>query len=296
MAGMAFDAALQRQRASGAMCAIFALSLIPLCAPAPTHAVQQSAAKRSAPNQSAKPTSPLLAEAEALLREGRITDAKSKIQQELQRNPASAEAYDLLGVACVNEKDYPGALEAFQHALELEPSSARTRNSIANVYVAQGKLDLAEQQLRDVLRLAPTNRDANYNLGLVLLARGSPAQAILHFRRVRPANLETRVNLTRAYLQAGRTAQRLKSATALSNENKDDAPAHFTLCFLLASEKQYRASQPVIGQAKALQPNTIQSLYNLGQTYLRPNEYRKPEFALNRALNLNPDSHAPLYL
>src|SRR6266404_7314562 len=114
MAGMAFDAALQRQRARPAMPAILlALSLIPFCAPA--HAVQQSAAKRSAPKQSAKPTSPLLAEAEALLREGRITDAKSKIQQELQRNPASAEAYDLLGVACVNEKDYPGALEAFQH-------------------------------------------------------------------------------------------------------------------------------------------------------------------------------------
>src|SRR5260370_33617004 len=160
MAGMAFDAALQRQAGSGAICAIFPPSLLPLCAPPPPPAVQQSAAKRSAPKQSAKPTSPLLAEAEALLREGRITDAKSKIQQELQRNPASAEAYDLLGVACVNEKDYPGALEAFQHALELEPSSASTRNSIANVYVAQGKLDLAEQQLRDVLRLAPTNRDA----------------------------------------------------------------------------------------------------------------------------------------
>src|SRR5260370_19959819 len=136
------------------------LCMTPLCDVAATHAVQHVAAKLSAPNQSAKPMSPLLAEAEALLREGRITDAKSKIQQELQRNPASAEAYDLLGVACVNEKDYPGALEAFQHALELEPNSASTRNSIANVYVAQGKLDLAEQQLRDVLRLAPANRDA----------------------------------------------------------------------------------------------------------------------------------------
>src|SRR5260370_19526630 len=234
---MEFDAELQRQRASGAMCAIFALSLIPLCAPAPTPAVQQSAAKRSAPNQSAKTMSPLLAEAEALLREGRIADAKSKIQQELQRNPASAEAYDLLAVACVNEKDYPGALEAFQHALELEPSSASTRNSIAHVYVAQGKLDLAEQQLRDVLRLAPTNRDANYNLGLVLLTRVSPAQAILHFRRVRPATLQTRVNLTQAYLQASSTTAVTQSSTPLSNANKDDVQVHFTLGVLLASEK-----------------------------------------------------------
>ena len=294
MAGMAFDAALQRKRATGAMCAVFALSLIPFCAPA--RAAQQPAPQQSAPKQSAKSTSPLLAEAKALLREGRISDAKSKIQEELQRNPASAEAYDLLGVACVNEKDYPGALEAFQHALKLEPNSARTRNRIANVYVAQGKLDLAEQELRDILRLAPTNRDANYNLGLVLLARGSPAKAVLYFQSVRPANLETRFNLTRAYLQSGRTAEGLKSATALSNENKDDVQLHFTLGVLLASEKQYHAAQLELEKANALQPETFEILFNLGQSYLRAGEYTKAELALNRALKLKPDSPDTLYL
>src|SRR6201998_477643 len=198
---MAFDAASQRKRAGGAICAILALSLIPICAPA--GAAQRPAPHRGAPTQPAKLT-PLLAEAEALLREGRIADAKSKIQQELQQNPASAEAYDLLGAACAKKKDYPGALEAFQHALKLEPNSTRARNSIANVYVAQGKLDLAEQQLRDVLRLAPANRDANYNLGLVLLARGTPAKAIPYFQRIRPASRESKFNLTRAYLLAGK--------------------------------------------------------------------------------------------
>jgi tetratricopeptide (TPR) repeat protein len=291
---MACEAALQRKRASFAMCVVLTLSLIPFSAPA--RAEQQPAPKESAPKQSAKSTSPLLAEAEALLREGRVTDAKSKIQEELQRNPASAEAYDLLGVAYVSEKDYPGALDAFQHALKLEPNSTRTRNSIANVYVAQGKLDLAEQAFRDILRFTPTNRDANYNLGLVLLARGSPAKAILHFQRVRPTNLETRLNLTRAYLQAGRTAEGLKSATALSNDNKDDVQLHFTLGVLLASEKQYHAAQLELEKANALQPETFEILFNLGQAYLRAGDHAKAELALNRALKLKPDSPETMYL
>src|ERR1700737_1248568 len=250
LSAMAFDPALQHKRASASMQGILALSLIFLCAT--VQAPQQPAAKQSARKQSAKSTSPLLAEAEALLREGRVADAKSKIQEELLRNPANAEAYDLLGVACINEKDYPGALEAFQHALKLAPDSTRTRNSIGNVYVAQGKLDLAEQEFRTVLRLAPGNRDANYNLGLVLLAQGSPAKAILHFQRVRPANLETRFNLTRAYLQASRTAEGLKSATELSSENQADVQLHFTLGVGLVFARKFRCGLQTFGSPASL--------------------------------------------
>jgi len=291
---MALYAALRQSCVSIAMRNILAMLGILFCV-TPSIA-QRSALNRTPPEQSTRPLSPLLTEAEALLREGRITDAKNKIQEELQRNPANAEAYDLLGVACVNEKDFPRALEAFQHALQLAPNSTRTRNSIANVYVAQGKLDLAEQEFRNVLRLAPANRDANYNLGLVLLAKDAPAKAIIHFQRVRPANRESKFNLTRAYLLAGRTAEGLKSATELSNENKDDVQLHFTLGVLLASQRQYRVAQLELEKANALQPETFEILHNLGQTYLRAGENPKAELALTRALKLKPDSPETLYL
>jgi tetratricopeptide (TPR) repeat protein len=291
---MAFDAALQRTHVSIVMRNLLVLFGILLCVTA--SAAQQPTSDPTAPKQSARPASPLLTEAEALLREGRTAAAKSKIQEELQRDPRNADAYDLLGVACVNEKDFPGALEAFQHALKLAPNSVRTRNGIANVYVAQGKLDLAEQEFRTVLRVAPANRDANYNLGLVLLAQGTPAKAIPYFQRVRPANRESKFNLTRAYLLSGRTSEGLRSATELSNENRDDVQIHVTLGVLLAAQKQYRAAQLELEKANALQPETFEILHNLGQTYLRAGDYPKGELALNRALKLKPDSPETLYL
>jgi tetratricopeptide (TPR) repeat protein len=252
---------------------------------------------RQAPTkQSAKPSSPLLAEAEGLLREGHVAEAKSKIQEELQRNPSNAEGYQLLGVANVNEKDFDAALEAFRQALQLAPNSARTRNNLANIYVAQGKLDLAEKEFRTVLRAAPANRDANYNLGLVLLAEGAPAKAIPYFQRVRPPDRESKFSLTRAYLLAGRTAEGLKSAADVSNENREDVRLHVSLGVLLAEQKQYRAAQLELEGANALQPETFEILHNLGQTYLRAGEYPKAELALNRALKLKPDSPETLYL
>src|SRR5260370_20099483 len=216
---MAFHGALQRKRTSPTLRGILAVSVIFFCAPA--HAAQQPAAKRSTAKQTAKAASPLLAEAEALVGEDRVAEAKSKIQEELQQNPANAEAYDLLGVISVSEKDYAGALEAFQHALKLEPNSTRARNNIGNVYVAHGTFDLAEQESRTVLRTARGNRDANYNLGLVLLAQGAPAKAILRFQRVRPANLEAKFNLTRTYLRPPRTPHDLTPPTNPSHSNQD---------------------------------------------------------------------------
>jgi tetratricopeptide (TPR) repeat protein len=292
---MGCDATLQRNRPKGAVGALLASSLILFCVITP--AAQQPAATRNVPKQSAKSTSsPGVTEAELLLREGRLAEAKSKLNQELQENPTNAKAYDLLGVIAVSEKDYQSALEAFQRALQLDPSSAPTRNSIGNVYVVQGKLDLGAQEFRAVLRLEPANRDANYNLALVLLAQGSPTKAILHFQRVRPANLETKFNLIRAYLQAGRIPEGLKLATELSSENRDNVQFHSTLGVLLASEKQYRAAQLELEQANALQPETFEILYNLGQTYLRVGDYAKAELTLNRALKLKPDSPDVLYL
>ncbi len=146
------------------------------------------------------------------------------------------------------------------------------------------------KEFRTVLRLAPANRDGNYNLGLVLMAKGLPAEAISHFQRVRPANVETRFNLIRAFLQARRIAEWLKVASELSAQNKDDLQLHFTLGVVLASEKQYHAAQLELEKANALRPETFEIFYNLGQTYLRGGEYAKAEQLLNRTLKLKPDS------
>jgi tetratricopeptide (TPR) repeat protein len=260
-----------------------------------TASAKQSAAGRSKQNRPA--TSPsAFQEAEGLLAQGLVDQAKEKTQEQLQLNPNSLEGNNLLGIICSNQKDFDGALQAFQRALKINPNSTKTHNNLANLYVMQEKSGLAEKELRKVLQLDPANRDGNYNLGLLLMAKGSAAEAIPHFQRVRPTNIETRFNLTRAYLRANRTAEGLKMAADLSAQNKDDVRLHFTLGVLLASEKQYRTAELELEKANALQPETPEILYNLGQTYLRNGEYSKAEPFLNRALKARPDAPEILYL
>src|SRR6266550_9276496 len=109
---------------------------------------------------------PRLQEAQELLSQGRVEEAKQKIQEQLGQNPKSVEGYNMLGILYTGQKDYENALDAFQHALKLNPNSVRTRINLGNIYIAQEKLGSAEKEFREVLRIEPSNSDANYNLGL----------------------------------------------------------------------------------------------------------------------------------
>jgi tetratricopeptide (TPR) repeat protein len=243
-----------------------------------------------------QPADPSLRQAEELIQSGQLENAKAAIEEQLQRDPSNVEAYNLLGIVYTSIKDFPQAATAFEHALKLKPNSTVTHNNLGNLYIAQQKPDLAEKEFRTVLSAAPANRDANYNLGLLLLAKGSPLASIAYFQRVHPQSLETRFNLVRAYLAAGKTTEALQLARQVSIAHKQDVQVHFTLGLLLASAKQYKAAQRELGQANALQPETFEILHNLGQAYLRGNDFANADLTLNRALKLKPDSPETLYL
>ncbi|MBV8436413.1 MAG: tetratricopeptide repeat protein [Silvibacterium sp.] len=240
--------------------------------------------------------SPGLQEAEDLIRQGKLDDARARLETELQTNPSNIEAYDMLGFLYTEQKKYVDALESFQKALKIAPNSTKTHNGLANLYVAEGKIDFGEKEFRTTLRIDPANQEANYNLGLLLISKGVPAEAIRHLERVRPANVPTRFNLIHAYLEDNRPQEALRIATELSEENKQDVQLHFTLGVLLASEKQYKSAELELEKADALQPGTFEILYNLGQAYLRDGNNAKAEIALSRALKLKPDSPETLLL
>ena len=241
------------------------------------------------------PAPAFVLDAEELLRKDAKTEAKRTLEEGLSQHPNS-EGYNLLGIIEAGENDNALALAAFQHALQIDPNSARTHNNLGNLHVTEEKLELAEKEFRAALRLDPANADGNFNLGLVLMALGHPAEAIPHLQRVGAANPAARLNLVRAYLRAGRKAEGLKLARELSARGASDVQLHFTLGVLLASEKEYQTAQRELEKANLLKPETFEILYNLGQTYLRALEYGKAESTLKRALQLKPDSAETLYL
>jgi tetratricopeptide (TPR) repeat protein len=232
-------------------------------------------------------------DAEDLLEQHRLAEARTETLEQLKIHP-SVEGYNLLGIIQSNQQDYRAAIDSFEYALRLNPSSTKTRNNLGNAYAAQKEWGLAEREFRNVLRLDPANADANYNFGVLLMMKGSTEEAIPHFRRVSTA--QSQLNLVRADLQIHRTAEAVRTAKILADKNKDNVQVQFSLGVLLATEHQYKAAQRMLEQAAALQPESFEILFNLAQVLLRTGENARAELTLKRAIKLQPESVDAMYL
>jgi tetratricopeptide (TPR) repeat protein len=236
------------------------------------------------------------ARAAKLLQEGEAVQAKSAVLEGLKLDPGSARGYNLLGVINHQLNDLAGSESAFLQALKLDPRSPEAHNNLGNCYVSEKKFDLAQREFLATLQASPHNRDANYALGSLLLEQGKPAQAIPYFEHAQPADLPTLLNLTRAYLEAGRKAQALEVARRISSAYAKDVRAHFSLGILLALAKQFEAAIHELETADALMPGAYDILFALGRAYDEAGNEAKAENALERALAAKPDSVQTMYL
>ncbi len=241
-------------------------------------------------------TSKELQAIEVQVRQGNLDQAKSTLLAVIARNPSSVEGYNLLGIIDSEQQDDGGALAAFEKALQLAPGSVRTHNNLGNLYLSEKHLDLAEQEFRTAIRLDPRDPDSSFNLASLLMARGKPREAVIYFERVHPADRESRLGLIEACLRSGRTADALRIAASLSADNGSDVKLHFTLGVLLAGQGQYPPAELELQKADALQPDTFEIIFNLGQAYLLDKQYSRAELQLTQALRLQPDSISALYL
>ena len=111
----------------------------------------------------------------ALHQEGRLSEADALYAEILAAHPDFAEALHLKGVIAYDRQNYDGALAMISRAMALKPGAAAFHHNIAGVYGTVGRLDLAEEHMREAIRLQPDYAEAYFNLtGLVRIAAGDP--------------------------------------------------------------------------------------------------------------------------
>ncbi len=74
------------------------------------------------------------------------------LRDTLSRNPDFAYAYDWLGMAYVQEKQFPEALETYRKALELSEQSAEVLAGYGHAYAVAGEREQARAVLKELLK------------------------------------------------------------------------------------------------------------------------------------------------
>ncbi|WP_338057591.1 aspartyl protease family protein [Sphingomonas beigongshangi] len=92
--------------------------------------------------------------------------------------PADAEGYSRRGAMAQTQRDLPGAIEAYSHAMALAPKDPRFPLQRALAYLAARRPVLAMDDLNTVLTLDPADRRARLLRAEVRLRAGNPEGAI----------------------------------------------------------------------------------------------------------------------
>ncbi len=85
--------------------------------------------------------------------ENRLADAKNNYLQALQFKPQSVETYNNLALVCVQDKDYPCALQNYQQALKLKSDYWQAHQGLGSAYDDLGNYPLAEKHYRLAMQL-----------------------------------------------------------------------------------------------------------------------------------------------
>src|SRR5262249_26269536 len=88
----------------------------------------------------------------AALRDGAIAGALSRLESAVDVAPNLAEAHRVLGMAYWADEQYGKGIEQFTTAIRLRPDDERSHIALSDVLVKTGRLDDAEQELKNTIR------------------------------------------------------------------------------------------------------------------------------------------------
>src|SRR6266478_3439632 len=257
---------------------------------------QQSVPSRKNATQTAKIQSHF-PEVEELLRQGLIEQAQEKIQEELQRNSSSVEAYNLLGIIYSDQKEYANALEAFQH---VRPANVQTRFNLIRALLQARRTAEGLKAATELSALNKGDVQLHFTLGVLLASEKQYPAAQLELEKaiaLQPETFEILCNLGQTYLRGGeytRAEQALNRALKL----KPDSPETlYLLAQVYADQTRAVDALDLLVRAHKLAPLNTDIIFLLARVSMSQNYFEDAIPLLESGLKIAPqrvDLHAAL--
>lgn len=159
---------------------------------------------------------------------------------------------------------------------------------------AKGQTESAAEQLREALKIRPTDGQSALQLGTLLAERDDLQRAIRYFetavQHLDPPQIAAPLNLAMAYRKTGQPAKAEEQYRQALVIEPNSASAHSGLGLLLAEQAKFGEAAEGFKNAIKAEPKNTQHRLNLATAYL---QLRQPESALkeiDKLLELEPNS------
>ena len=175
---------------------------------------------------SAPPAEAMLAQADALVRAGRLEEARACTAAVLQREPRNPRAHFVNGVCLAGTGRMDEAIRSYRKAVELRPQHFEALANLGSLYQRGARFDEAAACYRRALALR-SNEPLVWNaLAMVLAKLARPADSIDAYRRathLKPDFVEAWIGMGELLYKSGRDADAvaaLDRALALDPDNR----------------------------------------------------------------------------
>lgn len=187
-------------------------------------------------------------------------------ETEKSKELAKAELYYNQGTSNLVNKKYTDALEMLLKAKAIAPGDSRIHNNLGMTYFFKEQPTLAEQHLKEAIRLDPKNTDARNNLASMHYQNGELDKAFAEYQKILEDLIyqhQYRIHYNMALIHIKNNKNyAAESELELSLKEKSDyCPAHALLGKIARSEKNYDKA------LRHFKEGTLGTCYNLPEMH-----------------------------
>lgn len=227
----------------------------------------------------------------AALRQGRLADARSLLEQS-GPPPDSSEAHRLLGLVYWAQSEYDRSISALTTAIGISPRDERARLALARVLNAAGRDADAEHALLEIVRLLPDSVLAHWWLTLAYEQSHRPAEARLEVEQVTAAvdfgQSQLRAAIGRFAFGAADGPAAIDAFTRAVRANPNDPAMHRLLARALQQQDRVEEALAEFVAVLLIDPLDAAAHAGIGRILVQTERDADAVIALQRATDLAP--------
>lgn len=239
-----------------------------------------------------RPEASAYAQAAALLRQGKTTEAEGVLKADLCDHPQDVRELDLLGTILDAQERFEDAEAVYSHALRIEPNSPSLLNNLGNHYAIRGQLESARTAYLRVVGIDPHHANANLHLAQMSAAQNDGRKALAYLDNLlEPDRSSPTAQLLRAQALrlCGEPAVAVAVLEQLEKQASQNLPVMFSVGLNYADWGQYDQAETVFTKISARDPTDVDVLYNLGLAAMHAGHLNRAEEVFGAVLKQRPN-------
>jgi tetratricopeptide (TPR) repeat protein len=220
--------------------------------------------------------------------------ALERVQAQIAKEPNNGAFYVLLGSAQMHMKDFKGALDSAQKAMQLAPSSSDAAQVYTEAQVALGNIDPAISIWQNWITSHPNDPNATNVLGSLYESKGDQEKAMEEYKKtlaIDSSNPVASNNLAYLMVENGQNVDvALSLAQTARRGLPNSAQTADTLAWIYYSKGDYGAARDLLESALKETPDNASMQLHLGLTYVKLNRNLDAIPHLKKAASIDPSS------